>query len=51
MKAIVIGGGIGGTCVAIALKKFGIETEVLKQLKRSNRWVPLFQFGQTVSSV
>lgn len=26
MKAIVIGGGIGGTCAAIALKRFGIET-------------------------
>lgn len=33
MKAIVIGGGIGGTCAAIALKRFGIETEVYEAVK------------------
>ncbi|WAT02591.1 FAD-dependent urate hydroxylase HpxO [Rouxiella chamberiensis] len=33
MKAIVIGGGIGGTCAAIALKRFGIETEVFEAVK------------------
>ncbi|QLK59592.1 FAD-dependent urate hydroxylase HpxO [Enterobacteriaceae bacterium Kacie_13] len=33
MKAIVIGGGIGGTCAAIALKRFGIETAVYEAVK------------------
>ncbi|WP_369790455.1 FAD-dependent urate hydroxylase HpxO [Rouxiella sp. WC2420] len=33
MKAIVIGGGIGGTCAAIALKRFGIETAVFEAVK------------------
>ena len=33
MKAIVIGGGIGGTCAAIALKRFGIETVVYEAVK------------------
>ncbi|MBU9857856.1 FAD-dependent urate hydroxylase HpxO [Rahnella bonaserana] len=33
MKAIVIGGGIGGACAAIALKRFGIETAVYEAVK------------------
>ncbi len=33
MKAIVIGGGIGGACAAIALKRFGIETAVFEAVK------------------
>jgi len=33
MKAVVIGGGIGGTCAAIALKRFGIETAVFEAVK------------------
>lgn len=33
MKAIVIGGGIGGMCAAIALKRFGIETAVYEAVK------------------
>ncbi|GAA3603762.1 FAD-dependent urate hydroxylase HpxO [Gibbsiella greigii] len=33
MKAIVIGGGIGGLCAAIALRRFGIETEVYEAVK------------------
>lgn len=33
MKAIVIGGGIGGTCAAIALKRFGIDTAVFEAVK------------------
>lgn len=33
MKAIVIGGGIGGACAAIALKRFGIETVVYEAVK------------------
>lgn len=33
MKAIVIGGGIGGTCAAIALKRFGIDTAVYEAVK------------------
>ncbi|KOC90820.1 FAD-dependent urate hydroxylase HpxO [Winslowiella iniecta] len=34
MKAIVIGGGIGGICAAIALKRFGIETAVYEAVKQ-----------------
>lgn len=33
MKAIVIGGGIGGMCAAIALRRFGIETAVYEAVK------------------
>ncbi|RJT46356.1 FAD-dependent urate hydroxylase HpxO [Rahnella woolbedingensis] len=33
MKAVVIGGGIGGACAAIALKRFGIETAVYEAVK------------------
>lgn len=33
MKAIIIGGGIGGICAAIALKRFGIETAVYEAVK------------------
>ncbi|WP_067702139.1 FAD-dependent urate hydroxylase HpxO [Erwinia sp. ErVv1] len=33
MKVIVIGGGIGGLCSAIALKRYGIETEVYEAVK------------------
>lgn len=33
MKAIVIGAGIGGMSVAIALKRFGIETAVFEAVK------------------
>lgn len=33
MKAIVIGGGIGGLCTAIALKRCGIDTEVFEAVK------------------
>ncbi|MCX8956046.1 FAD-dependent urate hydroxylase HpxO [Erwinia psidii] len=33
MKAIVIGAGIGGMSVAIALKRFGIDTEVFEAVK------------------
>ncbi|MFI8416358.1 FAD-dependent urate hydroxylase HpxO [Serratia sp. NPDC078593] len=34
MKAIIIGGGIGGLCSAIALKRCGIETEVFEAVKQ-----------------
>ncbi|MBP2171334.1 FAD-dependent urate hydroxylase [Erwinia toletana] len=34
MKAIVIGGGIGGICAALALKRFGIETAVYEAVKQ-----------------
>jgi len=33
MKAIVIGSGMGGMCTAIALQRFGIETEVFEAIK------------------
>lgn len=33
MKAIVIGGGIGGMCAALALEKFGYQTEVYEAVK------------------
>lgn len=33
MKAIVIGAGIGGLCSAIALRRFGIETDVFEAVK------------------
>lgn len=33
MKAIIIGGGIGGLCAAIALKRCGIEAEVFEAVK------------------
>ncbi|MCU5772429.1 FAD-dependent urate hydroxylase HpxO [Erwiniaceae bacterium BAC15a-03b] len=33
MKAIVMGGGIGGMCAAIALRRFGIETAVYEAVK------------------
>lgn len=33
MKALVIGGGIGGACAALALKRFGIETEIFEAVK------------------
>jgi FAD-dependent urate hydroxylase len=33
MKAIVIGGGIGGLCTAIALQRVGIDTEVFEAVK------------------
>ncbi|CAI1638205.1 3-hydroxybenzoate 6-hydroxylase 1 [Serratia liquefaciens] len=33
MKAIIIGGGIGGLCSAIALQRCGIETEVFEAVK------------------
>lgn len=33
MKVIVIGGGIGGLCSAIAMKRYGIETEVYEAVK------------------
>jgi 2-polyprenyl-6-methoxyphenol hydroxylase-like FAD-dependent oxidoreductase len=34
MKAIIIGGGIGGLSVAIALNRAGVETAVFEQAKR-----------------
>lgn len=33
MKAIVIGAGIGGMCTAIALRRFGIDSEVYEAVK------------------
>jgi FAD-dependent urate hydroxylase len=33
MKAIIIGAGIGGMCTAIALHRFGIQTEVFEAVK------------------
>lgn len=33
MKAIIIGGGIGGACAAIALQRSGIETDVYEAVK------------------
>lgn len=33
MKAIVIGGGIGGACAAIALQRSGIDTDVYEAVK------------------
>ena len=33
MKAIIIGGGIGGLCSAIALQRCGIDTEVFEAVK------------------
>ncbi|MCL2899076.1 FAD-dependent urate hydroxylase HpxO [Brenneria tiliae] len=33
MKALIIGGGIGGLCAAIALRRCGIETEVFEAVK------------------
>lgn len=33
MKAIIIGAGIGGMCSAIALHRFGIQTEVFEAVK------------------
>ncbi|MCS3408753.1 FAD-dependent urate hydroxylase HpxO [Serratia sp. AKBS12] len=34
MKAIIIGGGIGGLCTAIALKRIGIDAEVFEAVKQ-----------------
>ncbi|MBJ2064954.1 FAD-dependent urate hydroxylase HpxO [Serratia odorifera] len=34
MKAIIIGGGIGGLCTAIALKRIGINAEVFEAVKQ-----------------
>ncbi|EHD23814.1 MULTISPECIES: FAD-dependent urate hydroxylase HpxO [Brenneria] len=33
MKALIIGGGIGGLCAAIALRRCGIETQVFEAVK------------------
>ncbi|WP_380178765.1 FAD-dependent urate hydroxylase HpxO [Kalamiella sp. sgz302252] len=33
MKALIMGAGIGGTCAAIALQRFGIETAVFEAVK------------------
>ncbi len=50
MKAIIIGGGIGGLCTAIALQRVGIDTEVFEAVKKSNRSGQPFPSGPTVSN-
>ena len=49
LKVIIIGGGIGGLCLAQGLKKAGIDFEIFERNKDNNSWLEGYRIN--ISSV